>query len=237
MVEYMRDLKIHPAADVFPMLSDEELRVLADDIAKNGLQHPVMTWNDVIVDGRNRWMAAKKYGCPIRTEDIEFESEEKCIRYIISTNIHRRHLTESQRADISAALANLEHGDNQHRTGKSAAPITQAQAAKMMGVSERLVRDAKMVQEQAPDLAAKVKAGELKVSRAAAMARERTKPVEPPTDPDQAADSVIDASEGLHAEGWTPRARNLLAAAAKLDDTEKTAIRDDMAKILGLRCT
>lgn len=135
---------------------------------------------------------------PIRQNRDSPDSEFKA-RFIISTNIHRRHLTESQRADISAALANLEHGDNQHgRTGKSAAPITQAQAAEMMGVSERLVRDAKMVQEKAPDLAAKVKSGELKVSKAASMARERVKA----TDPDRADDRVVDATAEAHADGW-----------------------------------
>ena len=76
--------------------------------------------------------------------------------------MRRRHLTESQRAHIAAELANLDHGE--HKTGKSAG-LTQPEAADQMQVSERLVRDAKMVQREAPDLAAKVVRGYLSLLR------------------------------------------------------------------------
>lgn len=91
--------------------------------------------------------------------------EAAVIAYIISTNMRRRHLTESQRASIAASLANLEQGRPEtEQTGKFAG-LSQSQAAGQMQVSERLVRDAKMVQKEAPDLAAKVKSDEMKVSR------------------------------------------------------------------------
>ena len=83
------------------------------------------------------------------------------------------------RAFIAAELANLEHGE--HKTGKFAG-LSQPEAAEQMQVSERSIRDAKMVQREAPDLAAKVKSGELKVSKAASMARERSKPLPAVTD-------------------------------------------------------
>jgi hypothetical protein len=34
--------KVHPAADVFPMLSDDELAKLGEDIKANGLQSPII---------------------------------------------------------------------------------------------------------------------------------------------------------------------------------------------------
>jgi len=115
-----------------------------------------------------------------------------CIRFIISTNIHRRHLTESQRASIAAELANLPA----HRPdGGKLAGLSQAEAAEQMQVSERSVRAAKAVQRDALDLAAKVKSGEIKVSKAASMARERVKA----TDPDRADDKVVDATAEAHA--------------------------------------
>jgi hypothetical protein len=87
---------------------------------------------------------------------------------------------------IASELAKL--GDGQRSGAQTCAPsLTQSEAAEQMQVSRRSVQAARQVQEKAPDLAAKAKSGELKVSRAAAMARERTKPVDPPTDPDQAA--------------------------------------------------
>jgi ParB-like nuclease domain len=54
-------LRVHPAAEIFPAMSEEELKVLAGDIQKNGLRHPVAFIRDaagpVLVDGRNRLAA------------------------------------------------------------------------------------------------------------------------------------------------------------------------------------
>jgi ParB-like chromosome segregation protein Spo0J len=49
---------VHPVANLFPMLPDDELQELADDIRANGLQHPIVLDKDgVLIDGRNRWAA------------------------------------------------------------------------------------------------------------------------------------------------------------------------------------
>jgi hypothetical protein len=39
-----REVRVHPAADLFPMMADAELDELAADIAKNGLQHGLVFW-------------------------------------------------------------------------------------------------------------------------------------------------------------------------------------------------
>lgn len=39
---------VHPAADVFPMMTEEELRDLGKDIKKNGLRQPVVLWREVM---------------------------------------------------------------------------------------------------------------------------------------------------------------------------------------------
>ena len=51
---------MHPAADLFPLMSADELRELADDIRKNGLQVPIDMFvdgdgNTWLLDGRNRF--------------------------------------------------------------------------------------------------------------------------------------------------------------------------------------
>jgi hypothetical protein len=60
-------IKIHPAADLFPMMSPDELRVLGEDIKANGLQNPIATWFDKdetewLIDGRNRLDAMQAAG-------------------------------------------------------------------------------------------------------------------------------------------------------------------------------
>ena len=226
----------HPAADLFPMLSEKELLALAADIKENGQRVPIAILNDsTILDGRNRYAACKIAGVMPWTKEMQrdFGDEAEIVRFIVSTNIHRRHLTESQRAMIASELAKLGIGANQHKEGAQicAPSMTQDEAAEQMHVSRRSVQAARQVQEQAPDLAAKVKSGEMKVSKAAAIARERTKPQ---TNPDLAADSVIDATEKRHAEGDTPRSRSALATIAKLDETEMSFIRPDLLKMLGI---
>ncbi|MGO8924849.1 MAG: hypothetical protein ACLQF4_18170, partial [Xanthobacteraceae bacterium] len=39
-------LPVHPAADLFPLMSEAELRELADDIGKQGQCDPVSLYND-----------------------------------------------------------------------------------------------------------------------------------------------------------------------------------------------
>ena len=141
--------------------------------------------------------------------------------------MRRRHLTESLRASIAAELANLDHGERQDQSCRSAT-LTQSQAAEQMQVSPRLVADAKMVQREAPDLAAKVKSGEMKVTKAASIARERSKPLPAMTDYANADDSVIDKKEEACATGFTPKMEKVWAAYSALDAVEQTAFRERM---------
>jgi hypothetical protein len=39
-------IKVHPAADLFPMMSPEELRELGEDIKANGAKTQIATWVD-----------------------------------------------------------------------------------------------------------------------------------------------------------------------------------------------
>lgn len=47
----------HPACKLFPKLSDNELRDLAEDIRRNGLRNPIL--DGKILNGRNRLAACK----------------------------------------------------------------------------------------------------------------------------------------------------------------------------------
>jgi hypothetical protein len=221
------DIPVHPAADLFPMINGDPFVSLINDIKANGQEFPVLVWNGAIVDGRNRYAACKAAGSKPKTKSMEFTSECEAIRFIISTNIHRRHLTESQRAMIASELAKLGRGrpsgDNPPIGG-----LSQEEAAASMQVSERSVQRAREVQEKAPDLAAKVKSGELKVSKAASMARERARQTQPVTDPDRADDKVVDAKIERASNGYTPKMEKVWAAYSALDAVEQTAFRERM---------
>jgi hypothetical protein len=102
--------KVHPAADVFPMMSDDELQKLGEDIEKHGLKHPLTFFKSgddesVLVDGRNRLTAMERVGIRIDSFPIEkrYYTTGDPVAHIIGLNIHRRHLTKQQQADLIVA--------------------------------------------------------------------------------------------------------------------------------------
>jgi hypothetical protein len=104
--------RVHPATDVFPMMSDEELAALGEDIKANGLKHPItFCWVEfgtpgahrVLLDGRNRLEAIEraKIVSKVRWEPWNYNGDP--VAYVISANIRRRHLTKQQQADLIVA--------------------------------------------------------------------------------------------------------------------------------------
>lgn len=167
-------VEVHPAADAFPLMEGDEFDALVADVKAHGFRHAVVLEadRDVLVDGRNRIRVGKKLG--IDPPITRLGPKVDVLKYIVSTNVHRRHLTESQRAHVAAILATLTHGANQHtrKGGKLIDTPTQAAAAKLMGVSERLVRDARRVIDQGDDATIEsVKNGRIKVSAAADLSK------------------------------------------------------------------
>jgi hypothetical protein len=96
------DLPVHPAADIFPMLDKDELKELAADIKANGLAHPIVVKDGVVIDGRNRREACRLVG--VEPQTVELNGQDPAA-YILSANINRRHMTKSQRAMATAMLS------------------------------------------------------------------------------------------------------------------------------------
>lgn len=89
--------EVHPFAARFPMLPDEDIQALADDIAANGLQHPIiLDRQGVLIDGRNRLAACELAGI---TPIFEVRDADP-IALILSHNMQRRDLTQAQKAHI-----------------------------------------------------------------------------------------------------------------------------------------
>jgi ParB-like chromosome segregation protein Spo0J len=98
--------KVHPAADVFPMMSDEELAALGEDIKKNGLKHAILGLKDSgeVIDGRNRLEAMERAGIYQDPQLVyPMDDGDDPVSFVISLNIHRRHLTKAQQADLVVA--------------------------------------------------------------------------------------------------------------------------------------
>src|SRR5262245_6875840 len=88
--------EVHEVAALFPMLAEDELDELAADIAAHGLHEAiVLDPNGVLLDGRNRLEACRRAG--VEPYFWTYTGDDVAA-FIVSTNIHRRHLTQGQRA-------------------------------------------------------------------------------------------------------------------------------------------
>jgi hypothetical protein len=138
-----RKLVAHPLAELFPLLEGEEFEALVNDIKSNGLHQPIVLFEGRILDGRNRYRACKR----ARIEPIFKSYKGKApLEFVISLNLKRRHLNESQRAFVASKIANLPRGGQSEVSANLpiSPRVTQAAAAAMLNVSVRSLRSASL---------------------------------------------------------------------------------------------
>lgn len=163
----MTKYTFHPLSDLFPRMSEEEFKALVEDIRANGLRQPIVTYQSQILDGRHRYDAANEAKRELTDKDFtEFKptgAADTPLKYVVSQNVNRRHLNESQRAIIAAGITDLKKGANQYTIeGRS---IDLPTAAKMLNIGEASVKRAKKVLEKAtPEIVDQVRKGTTRVS-------------------------------------------------------------------------
>jgi N6-adenosine-specific RNA methylase IME4/ParB-like chromosome segregation protein Spo0J len=154
------------------MLPAEELTALADDIRTNGLREPILVHpvDGTIVDGRNRYVACRQAG--VEPRYVAWAGDGDLIDLVLSRNLHRRHLTEAQRALVASRVATLRQGRPTTAEDKPArVPVLQAEAATMLGVSERAVRQARVIEDHgSPELVEAVSSGAVSLRSAVDVA-------------------------------------------------------------------
>lgn len=145
MTTSWRDLiKIHPACELLPPTTADELRALADDIKAHGLQTPVVFWCTgercaepplqtlELLDGRSRLDAMEAAGLPVVLPDdrVQFILPSDGVdpwQFVLSANLMRRHLTREQKREVIDKLL-------QQRPELSDRAI-----AKLAGISDKTV--------------------------------------------------------------------------------------------------
>ncbi|WLR92164.1 hypothetical protein [Shinella zoogloeoides] len=154
-------------AMIFPPLAAREVLELSRDIALHGLRSPIVLLDDEILDGRARFEACRMVGIdPI----FETHDGDDPLAFVVSGNLHRRHLNESQRAIVAARLANWPMGLNQTTARPANLPVWRV--AEMFRISPRSVATAKrLLSSRKPALIEDVSSGVLSLHRASRMAR------------------------------------------------------------------
>ncbi len=104
-------INLHPIAEVFPLLDDNSLDELCSDIAANGLQRQLVLWRGELIDGRNRMRALIRLGKDPGEYCRALADDADPVAFALSANLHRRHLTASQRAMIGQRVKELRSVD------------------------------------------------------------------------------------------------------------------------------
>lgn len=159
----------HPACAAFPELVGAELAELAIDIATHGLLCSITVHEGQVLDGRARLAACEAAGVEPRFETWTGTGDPTA--WIVSRNLHRRHLTPSQRAMVAARLVTTS-GRGRPGNSETFPNYTQADAAADLAVTARTIGRARRVLDSGtPELVASVDDGRLSVSTASAVAQ------------------------------------------------------------------
>ena len=145
------EIPTHETAMLFPSMraSDEVgFTQLVEDIIRTGVVNESIKINKagLLLDGRNRIDAireAKKQGKTIKFK-VEVVTHTSESDWIMSTNLHRRHLTASQRAVLGQAFVRRVAPE------KGVAAAT-AEAAAKLNVSSNVIHKARSVAEGKPE--------------------------------------------------------------------------------------
>jgi len=190
-------MTFHEAAELFPLLEGEEFEEFKEDLRKNGQREPVALLDGLVLDGRNRCRACLALGMAPRTRELPPYTDP--VAYVLSVNLHRRHLEKGQRGMCSArakalreklvAQARARQREAAARAGKASgssrrgetnvpAPVPERSSGdvrdeigKLFGVSGRSVDlTTKVLNKAEPEVIKAVEEGRLGVSVAAVIA-------------------------------------------------------------------
>lgn len=111
--------EFHEVANIFPMMQGEEFDALKADIDTNGLREPIWLHQDGrIIDGRNRYLACCDLG--IEPQYRTWNGAGSLVAFVVSLNLHRRHLTPMQRAGVAVDILPMLEAEAKERQREAA---------------------------------------------------------------------------------------------------------------------
>ena len=165
--------------ELIPPLNNEEYKQLEANCLDEGIREPILTWNNYIIDGHNRYNIAKQWNLEFETKSKNFSSEEAVKEWMILNQFGRRNLSNYQRSvlalqleDVFRAKAkeNLSKGGKISQEGcqiSDKAIDTKKELSKVAAVSHDTIAKVKKIQEKAPEeIKAKLATGEVSINAA-----------------------------------------------------------------------
>jgi hypothetical protein len=215
-----QEREYHPAANIFPLMQGAEYEDLKADIAANGLREAIWLHKDGrIIDGRNRHRAC------LDTDTLpQFRTwggKGSLVSFVVSLNLHRRHLSSSQRAAAAIEMLPLYEAEAKERQVTLAGTRRNDEAdlpqliaegatgeardivAQDFGTNRQYVSDAKRLNEEAPDIFERVKLGKTTIPKANKELKERNQAPRHLTIPSLAEEMIgLPDQERFERLGW-----------------------------------
>jgi len=180
--------EFHEVANIFPMMQGDEFDALKADIDANGLREPVWLHPDGrIIDGRNRYLACCELG--IEPQYRTWNCSGSLVAFVVSLNLHRRHLTSGQKAVVALDILPMLETEAKERQGRrtdlqhdgadlfgnfvqkveQSEPMASRsieQAATVVGTNRQYVADVKRMATEAPEWVEKIRSGDATITEA-----------------------------------------------------------------------
>jgi N6-adenosine-specific RNA methylase IME4 len=163
-------------------MEGKEYETLCKDIAQNGLLESIWLHPDGgIIDGRNRYRACQEVG--IAPKFRTWNGNGSLVGFVLSLNLHRRHLNSGQRAGLAvrvepmfaeeakerqrqSALNNQPQSLNPEKIPDSEKGDARDAAAVAVGTNGRYVSDMKRMNRDTPEIFEQVMTGEISITDA-----------------------------------------------------------------------
>lgn len=203
----------HPANLAFPYLAGESWKRFLADLEANGLRDAIVIGRGdaprtkVVLDGKIRLRACEELDIEPRFEDYDGDDQ---FAYIISRNLARRQLNESQRAMVALRLSTFRRPGRPVKSRRSA-ELSAKEASHLMNVGERTVQRAGIVTSKGvPELVRAVDAGDITIDAAAELARQGKR---------KQLEAIVAATTGASVRSASAEV-NRLSLAVRLNDSD-----------------
>ena len=170
---------------LLPALDEKTYTLLEESLIQNGCLYPIVLWNNIIIDGHNRYEICTKHDIPFNTVSKDFDSRDDVLIWIISTQVARRNLSPIQLSyfrgmhfNADKRLITNKNGNNQfgevvpHNEGQPKDRTTAVRLGNHYKVSRATIeRDAKVataintIGETSLDAKRKILSGDVSISR------------------------------------------------------------------------
>lgn len=94
--------------ELIPPLTTEEFKQLEDNCLAEGIREKILTWNDFIIDGHNRYEIATKWDLDYETESKHFDSEVDVRIWMAKNQLGRRNLSDYVKGELHSTIEELE---------------------------------------------------------------------------------------------------------------------------------